>query len=81
LADPENAVISDWLFDNRVRNIIGYRFPSEKYSMPATTSSEIGWPWIPKNTGTSKATKANPFAFKRDGVPQASSLEIYGKLN
>jgi hypothetical protein len=49
--------------------------------MPATTSSEIGWPWIPKIDALTNPKKANPFAYARNGVPEAATLEIYGKLN
>lgn len=45
LADTEDSLVTDWLYSHKVSNIISYRLPDEKYTIPVTTSSEIGWPW------------------------------------
>ncbi|KAH6592210.1 hypothetical protein BASA50_008200 [Batrachochytrium salamandrivorans] len=40
-----DEIIGDWLCTYNTPRIIKYRFPSEKYTIPPTTSSDIGWPW------------------------------------
>jgi hypothetical protein len=78
LEDSGNHIIQDWLKTSNVPRIINYRFPSEKYTTPATTSQDIGWPWIPR-------TSANPnkvntgVSYKRECNPEAKSLEIFGR--
>ncbi|KAK6095474.1 hypothetical protein MT418_004167 [Batrachochytrium dendrobatidis] len=41
----QDAILADWLCTYSVPRIMKYRFPSEKYTIPATTANEIGWPW------------------------------------
>ncbi|KAJ2992610.1 hypothetical protein HDV02_002969 [Globomyces sp. JEL0801] len=76
LADKENPIVSDWLFTSNTPRIIQYRFPSEKYNMPTTTSNDIGWPWFPKEGGTPNNSSIQ---FRRTGIPQSRTLETFGK--
>ena len=53
----------NWLFSHDVSRIILDRYPSQKYSFPATSQSEIGWPWYQKNTkekSKNKKGKSDP---------------------
>ncbi|KAJ3109403.1 hypothetical protein HDU97_006648 [Phlyctochytrium planicorne] len=41
----DNPILGDWLISYRIPEIIKARKPMEKYSVPCTTSSEVGWVW------------------------------------
>jgi hypothetical protein len=77
LSPTKDSIIADWLCTSNVSRIINYRFPSEKYRLPATTSQEVGWPWLQKE----KMEHNDPYAttYKRDGIPHAPTLEKFGK--
>ncbi|KAJ3395885.1 hypothetical protein HDU92_004731 [Lobulomyces angularis] len=45
LTKDANSLISDWLLTYDTPRIVNYRFPASKYTYPATTSNEVGWPW------------------------------------
>nr|KAJ3418139.1 hypothetical protein HK105_000287 [Polyrhizophydium stewartii] len=45
LMDATSPIVGDWLCSYNIPRIIHYRFPSEKYTMPPTTATDIGWPW------------------------------------
>lgn len=45
LAEGSDSIISDWMYGYNTEKIVKYRYPASKYSFPATTSSEVGWPW------------------------------------
>ncbi|KAI8807896.1 hypothetical protein BJ742DRAFT_811152 [Cladochytrium replicatum] len=53
LTESSNSIVGDWLYTYNVPRVIRYRPPFEKYTCPATTSSEIGWSWA----GTAAAIK------------------------
>jgi hypothetical protein len=72
LADEKSSVVSDWLFASNVPRIIKYKFPSEKYTLPPTTSHDIGWPWMQKPGDVGVDLDGRP------KVPQAPTLEIFG---
>ncbi|KAJ3084998.1 hypothetical protein HK102_000406 [Quaeritorhiza haematococci] len=40
-----DTIITDWLRAHAVNKIVRYRMPSDKYTYPATTATEVGWPW------------------------------------
>lgn len=84
LKDPENPIVSDWLFSSNVNSIIKYRFPSQKYFLPTTTSHEIGWPWsspATSKTNAQESSVANSKSYPEglNKVPLASTLEIFRK--
>jgi hypothetical protein len=74
LADESSPLISNWLFSSNVNRIIKHRFPSDKYTMPATTTQDIGWPWMHKPNPEDKQVGA----IGRK-VPQAPTLEVFGR--
>jgi hypothetical protein len=77
LSPTEDSIISDWLCTSNVPRIINYRFPAEKYTIPATTSQEVGWPWLRQETPVKQDPCA--FTYKREYVPHAPTLEKFGK--
>jgi hypothetical protein len=81
LADSEDSLVPDFLYAHKVSSIILHRLPDEKYTIPVTTSSEIGWPWrnVQKQLGlpvppTSKDGK------KLKAITGPVSLERYGRV-
>lgn len=78
LDDPNSSAVSDWLTTSNVPRIISYRFPSEKYTVPATTSQDIGWPWNPRTEPDPHIQKSY-LDYPRPCKPSAKSLEIYGR--
>ncbi len=57
--DPDST-ISAYLMSYKVNSLKQYHYPCEKYTVPPTTQSELGWTWAP-------ASKRIPFnqAFAR----------------
>ncbi|KAI8801012.1 hypothetical protein BJ742DRAFT_763689 [Cladochytrium replicatum] len=53
LTETPDSIVGDWLYTYNVPRVIRFRPPVEKYTCPATTSSEIGWSWA----GTTEAIK------------------------
>ncbi|KAJ3268561.1 hypothetical protein HDV01_002579 [Terramyces sp. JEL0728] len=78
LDDEGNGIVSDWMYTSNIPRIIKYRFPSEKYKTPTTTSHEIGWPWQKEPIKPIKKPGVS-ISYNRAAIPQADSLEVYGK--
>ena len=51
LSSPSTSLLTDWLYAHNVKRVIAFHLPAEKYTVPATTSHEIGWRWDEKNGG------------------------------
>ena len=81
LADSEDSIVSDWLYTHKVSSIISHRLPEEKYTIPVTTSSEIGWPWrnVSKQLGIALPPIPND-SKKLKAVTGPVSLERYGRV-
>ncbi len=77
LSDSPNSIVSDWLYTSNVSRIINFRFPVEKYKMPATTSQDVGWAWFEKAQPAAQADEQ--VLIRRQCAPQAPTLEIFGK--
>ena len=45
MTENPDSIIQDWLRTYKVQDIVKYHYPAGKYSYPATTSTEVGWPW------------------------------------
>ncbi|KAI8927346.1 hypothetical protein BC831DRAFT_452551 [Entophlyctis helioformis] len=62
----DDTIVSNWLYTYNVPRIIKYRFPSEKYTMPPTTSNDIGWPWerVQKQMQMPFALQSSPERFE-----------------
>ncbi|KAJ3118910.1 hypothetical protein HDU96_006561 [Phlyctochytrium bullatum] len=78
--DQDSPILGDWLLTYRVPDIIKSRKPVEKYSVPCTTSSEVGWIW-----GNSRK-QASGFDLKQgDGVKHRTlerfPREAHGKMD
>jgi hypothetical protein len=81
LASSSDSLVSDWLYAHKVSRIIAHTLPNEKYTIPATTQQEIGWPWLRvqshlgliKENGTLIKTK------KEGKMKGPVTLERYGR--
>lgn len=82
--DSDNSIISDWISAYNVSKVQLYRFPASKYTYPATTSTEIGWPWGKNSEYGSEENRAdNEVDFANRPVkskyePKFYTLEKFG---
>ncbi|KAI8854582.1 hypothetical protein BC829DRAFT_380293, partial [Chytridium lagenaria] len=72
--DIDNPILGDWLISYRVPEIIKARKPMEKYSVPCTTSSEVGWIW-----GNSRSKSKNEKV--RHHTLERFPREAHGKVD
>jgi hypothetical protein len=68
LAPNEDSLLSDWLYAHQIQKVIQSTYPIDKYTIPATTTQEIGWAW--KNVQNNLGLGSRPLG--------PVSLERYG---
>ena len=76
LTSSTDSIISDWLCSHRISRIIKYNDPSEKYTIPVTTSSEIGWPW--RHVQHTLGVAPDPDLVNGKESPGPKTLERFG---
>ncbi|KAI9334165.1 hypothetical protein BDR26DRAFT_867482 [Obelidium mucronatum] len=80
--ENDHPIVGDFLTTYRIPEIIRTRLPAQKYRVPCTTSSEVGWIWghaqdpsVPFDGDTVSGVKKNTKFHTLERFPR----EAYGK--
>ncbi|KAI9338574.1 hypothetical protein DFJ73DRAFT_628555 [Zopfochytrium polystomum] len=83
--DSDDPILKDWLITYNVPSVVRMRGPIEKYRVPCTTNTEVGWVWgnadepaRPARIGSGDGSEKT---WKRFRTLEKFPREAYGKNN
>lgn len=88
--EKDDPIVSDWISAYKIPEIIKIRLPQEKYRVPVTTQSEVGWVWgnaskptaeIKGSTGSGERVRFNTLeTFPRESHGKRNILKWWGGI-